>query len=469
MAMTLTEKLLARGSGAESVAVGQTVLAHVDVLMTHDVCGPGTIGVFRREFGADARVWDPARIVITPDHYVFTTDEKSNRNIDTLRDFARAQGISQFYDVIDDPTGEWRFDPSPGPLACQHGQKFAGVCHVALAEKGHVRPGEVLLGTDSHTCTAGAFGEFATGIGNTDAAFVLGTGKILLRVPETMRFVLTGRLGPGVMAKDVVLHVIGQIGVDGATYRAMEFAGDGVAPLTIEDRMTITNMAVEAGAKNAVFPVDDLTQYVDERCRASGTTRPYEVLAADADAAYVSEHAVDLSAIQPVVAKPPDPANVVGVSRCGHLPLHRAYIGSCTGGKFSDFEAFAAIVRGRKVAIETFGVPATPEIYRRLQSETIAGQTLWDIMADAGVTLTANAGCAACLGGPADTFGRMNEPLACISTTNRNFPGRMGNVEGLVYLASPATVAASAVAGKFADPRDYLQQPMKVQPGGQAK
>ncbi|MCK4601847.1 MAG: 3-isopropylmalate dehydratase, partial [Phycisphaerae bacterium] len=303
-----------------------------------------------------------------------------------------------------------------------------------------------------------------------DAAFVLGTGKILLRVPETMRFVLTGSLRPGVMAKDVALHIIGLIGFDGATYRAMEFAGDGVRSLSIEDRMTIANMGAEAGAKNAIFPVDDLTrQYVDERCLPGGTAKPYEVLAADADATYLSEHAVDLSAIAPLVARPPNPANVVPVADCADLPLHRAYIGSCTGGKFSDFEAFAAIVRGRKVAVDTFGVPATPEIYARLRTEIIAGETLWDIMIDAGVMLTANAGCAACLGGPADTFGRMNTPMSCISTTNRNFPGRMGDIEGLVYLASPAAVAASAVAGKFADPRDYLQEPIVAQPERQAE
>lgn len=458
--MTLTEKILARASGSATVSVGQTVLVNVDVLMTHDVCGPGAIGVFYKEFSKSARVWDPDRVVIIPDHYIFTADEKSNRNVDTLREFANAQGIKYFYDVIDDAKGKWRFDPSGGPLQCRHGGRFAGVCHVALAENGHTRPGEVLVGTDSHTCTAGAFGEFATGIGNTDAAFVLGTGKILLRVPETMRFMLVGSLQPGVMAKDVILHMIGKIGCDGATYRAMEFAGEGVATLSMEDRMTIANMGVEAGAKNAIFPVDDKTLAYVEKHKLTGAETHYEVLAADADATCHSEHQVDLSAVVPVVARHPNPGSVSPVAGCADLKLDRAYIGSCTGGKFSDFEAFAAIVRGRKVAIETFGVPATPEIYRRLCSETIAGETLWDIMSDAGVQLTVNAGCAACLGGPGDTFGRMNRPLSCISTTNRNFPGRMGDIKGLVYLASPATVGASAIAGKFADPREYLQQPM---------
>ncbi|MHC4563509.1 MAG: 3-isopropylmalate dehydratase large subunit [Planctomycetota bacterium] len=456
--MTLTEKLLARAAGKDVVHPGQTVLANVDVLMTHDVCGPGTIGVFHREFGNDARVWDPDRVVIIPDHYVFTADDKAARNIDTLREFANTQGIRYFYDVIDDPAGSWHFDAQAGHHARQFGCRYGGVCHSALAEKGHTCPGEVLLGTDSHTCTAGAFGQFGTGIGNTDAAFVLGTGKLLLRVPESMRFVLTGALPDGVMAKDVIVHIIGQVGVDGATYRAMEFAGDGIASLLIEDRMTIANMAIEAGAKNAVFSVDDQTrQFVDARMAVNGTTRDYVCLEADADAAYVTRHEIDLSTLEPVIAKHPDPANVALARESTDIKLHRAYIGSCTGGKISDFDAFAAIVRGRTVAVDTFGVPATPAVLEHLYTATLDGKSLWDILIDAGVTMTENPGCAACLGGPVDTFGRMNEPMTCISTTNRNFPGRMGHLEGAVILASPATVAASALAGCVADPREALQ------------
>ena len=457
MAQTLTEKLLARAAGKDAVAAGETVLTNVDVLMTHDVCGPGTIGVFKREFGDSARVWDPRRVVIIPDHYIFTCDERCRRNVDTLRAFANEQGIETFYDVIDDPQGRWRFDAAAGPLTSQHGRRYAGVCHSALAEKGHTRPGEVLIGADSHTCTAGAFGEFATGVGNTDAAFVLGTGKILLRVPESMRFVLDGALTDGVMAKDMILHIIGLVGVDGATYRAMEFAGDGVASLSIEDRMTIANMGVEAGAKNAVFPADQATRdVVDAAGKANGTARPYECLSADGDAVYVDTAVIDLSALEPVVAQPPDPAQVVPARQCTDVKLDRAYIGSCTGGKISDFDAFAAIVRGRTVAIETFGVPATPAVLAHLRRASLGGQTLWDVLIDAGVTMTVNAGCAACLGGPGDTFGRMNEPLTCISTTNRNFPGRMGDLQGQIYLASPATAAASALAGRIVDPREAL-------------
>ena len=277
--MTLTEKLMARASGKKSVQPGDNVWVNVDVLMTHDVCGPGTIGVFKREFGKDARVWDREKIVIIPDHYIFTADSKSNRNVDILRDFVREQKLKYFYDVIDDPNGHWAFDASKGQLQRQYGGSFAGVCHTALPAKGHTRPGEILLGTDSHTCMAGAFGEFATGIGNTDAGFVFGTGKLLLKVPETMRFWLEGRLQRGVMAKDVILHCIGDIGFDGATYRAMQFQGPGAKALSMDDRMTIANMAIEAGGKNGIFEPDDKTfAYVDERTKANGTKSSYNPL-----------------------------------------------------------------------------------------------------------------------------------------------------------------------------------------------
>jgi 3-isopropylmalate/(R)-2-methylmalate dehydratase large subunit len=331
------------------------------------------------------------------------------------------------------------------------------VCHIALAEKGHTRPGEVLVGTDSHTCTAGAFNTFATGIGNTDAAFVMGTGKILLRVPETMRFVFDGAVPTGVMAKDIILHIIGEIGFDGATYRAVEFGGDGVASLSIEDRMTIANMGVEAGAKNAIFECDEVTRrFVDAQMAEHATTRKYEPVSPDAGAQYVSENRIDLSTLEPTVAIPPDPGQRRRASELADVKLDRAYIGSCTGGKAGDFEAFAAVVRGREVQIDTFGVPATPQIVDYLKETRRGGSTLWETLINAGVRMTENAGCAACLGGPADTFGRINEPMNCISTTNRNFPGRMGHPEGRVFLASPYTVAASALAGHVADPREYL-------------
>jgi 3-isopropylmalate/(R)-2-methylmalate dehydratase large subunit len=455
--MTLTEKILARAAGKAQVQAGDNVWVKADILMTHDVCGPGTIGVFRREFGKNARVWDRNKIVIIPDHYIFTADSKSNRNVDILREFVKEQQVEYFYDVIDDPNGHWVFDATQGQLKRQYGANFAGVCHTALPQKGHTRPGEILLGTDSHTCMAGAFNEFATGIGNTDAGFVMGTGKLLLKVPETMHFRLEGRLQTGVMAKDVILHCIGEIGFDGATYRAMQFDGPATAQLTMDDRMTIANMAIEAGGKNGIFEFDAQTQaYVDHRCRLNGTKATYEPVERDREERFVYELVVDLSKLEPLVACHPDPGQRKLAKELHHVKLDRAYIGSCTGGKTSDFLDFARIIRGKHVAIDTFGVPATPEIVRDLQAACWGDKTVWQILVEAGVQMTENASCAACLGGPTDTFGRMNTPMKCISATNRNFPGRMGHKESQVFLASPMTVAASAITGSITDPREFL-------------
>jgi 3-isopropylmalate/(R)-2-methylmalate dehydratase large subunit len=455
--MTLTEKILARAAGKTRVEAGENVWVNADVLMTHDVCGPGTIGVFKREFGKTAKIWDRNKVVIIPDHYIFTADSKSNRNVDILRDFVKEQGITYFYDVIDDPNGHWVFDSSKGMLQKQYGSHYAGVCHTALPQKGHTRPGEILFGTDSHTCMAGAFNQFATGIGNTDAGFVMGTGKLLLKVPETMHFRLEGKLQPGVMAKDIILHCIGEIGFDGATYRAMQFDGPGTISLNIDDRMTVANMAIEAGGKNAIFEFDAQTQsFVDYRCKLNGTKATYEPVPRDKDEKFSYELTVDLSKLEPTVACHPDPGQRKLAKELGQVKLDRAYIGSCTGGKTSDFLEFARVLRGKRVVIDTFGVPATPEIVHDLQSARWGESTVWEILVAAGVQMTENAGCAACLGGPVDTFGRMNSPMKCISATNRNFPGRMGHKESQVFLASPATVAASALTGKITDPREYL-------------
>ena len=455
--MTLTEKILARAAGKNSVSAGDNIWVNADVLMTHDVCGPGTIGVFKREFGKTAKVWDRNRVVIIPDHYIFTADSKSNRNVDILREFVREQEIPYFYDVIDDANGSWKFDPTQGLLKRQYGSNYAGVCHTALPQKGHTRPGEILFGTDSHTCMAGAFNQFATGIGNTDAGFVMGTGKLLIKVPETMHFRLEGKLQLGVMAKDIILQVIGEIGFDGATYRAMQFDGPGVGSLSIDDRMTVANMAIEAGGKNGIFEFDARTQeYVDARVKLNGTRSTYEPVERDAQERFIYELTVDLSKLEPTVACHPDPGQRKKAKDMGSVKLDRAYMGSCTGGKTSDFVAFATILRGRHVSIDTFGVPATPEIVHDLQATRWGDKTIWQILLDAGVQMTENAGCSACLGGPVDTFGRMNSPMKCISATNRNFPGRMGHKESQVFLASPATVAASAIAGKITDPREYL-------------
>ena len=455
--MTLTEKILARAAGKARVQAGNNIWVKADVLMTHDVCGPGTIGVFKREFGQDAKVWDKNRVVIIPDHYIFTADSKSNRNVDILRDFSREQGIEYFYDVIDDQNGHWVFDATKGNMKRQYGSRYAGVCHTALPAKGHTRPGEILFGTDSHTCMAGAFNQFATGIGNTDAGFVMGTGKLLIKVPETMHFRLEGKLQPGVMAKDIILHCIGEIGFDGATYRALQFDGPGVDSLSMDDRMTIANMAIEAGGKNAMFPFDSRTaEYVDARVKLNGTKSTYEPVELEADQTFVYEHTVNLDLLEPTVACHPDPGQRKKAKEMD-VKLDRAYIGSCTGGKTSDFVEFARVLRGKRVVIDTFGVPATPEIVHDLQGTYWGNQTIWNILISAGVQMTENAGCAACLGGPVDTFGRINKAgIKCISATNRNFPGRMGDKESQVFLASPMTVAASALTGKVTDPREYL-------------
>jgi 3-isopropylmalate/(R)-2-methylmalate dehydratase large subunit len=433
-ALTLTEKILARHANRSHVEPGDNIWVDTDVLMTHDVCGPGTIGVFHQHFGKDAKVWDKDKVVIIPDHYIFTADKMANRNVEILRQFVAEQNITYFYDV-----------GTP---------KYKGVCHIALPEEGHTRPGEVLFGTDSHTCTAGAFGEFATGIGNTDAGFVMGTGKLWVKVPPTMRFVFHGNLPPYLMAKDLILAAIGDIGCDGATYKAMEFDGDGVYALNIEERMTLCNMVIEAGGKNGVIAPDKVTlDYVNAR---NAGNRAYTTCKSDSGAKFCFEKTYDVAKLEPVVAKPHSPDNRATVSEVKGMKLDRAYIGSCTGGKMTDFRAAAGILKGRSVCIDTFIVPATSEIAAGLKSEKLNGQTLEEVFLSAGAKI-GQPSCAACLGGPSDTFGRLNHAMSCISTTNRNFPGRMGHREARVFLASPLTVAASAVTGTITDPRDCLQ------------
>ncbi len=433
MPMTLTEKILARHSGRDAVVPGDNIWIDVDILMTHDVCGPGTIGIFKQHFGKDAKVWDREKVVIIPDHYIFTADKMANRNVDVLRQFVAEQKLPYYYDVGTD--------------------KYKGVCHIALPEEGHTRPGEVLFGTDSHTCTAGAFGEFATGIGNTDAGFILGTGKLWVKAPPTMRFVFHGNMPPYLMAKDLILSVIGDIGCDGATYKAMEFDGDGVYALNTEERMTLCNMVIEAGGKNGVIGPDQVTlDYVNARNKHGKT---YNVVKTDAGASFAFEKVYDVTKLKPVVAKPHSPDNRAYVDEVSGTKLDRAYIGSCTGGKLTDFRAAARIFKDKTVKIDTFIVPATSEIAAGLKTEKLNGQTLEEVFLSAGAKLGPPS-CAACLGGPSDTFGRLNTALSCISTTNRNFPGRMGHKEARVYLASPLTVAASALTGEITDPREYL-------------
>ena len=431
MGQTITQKILARHADRDRVAPGDNIWVDVDTLMTHDVCGPPTIGIFKREFGEDAKVWDPDKLVILPDHYIFTEDPHARRNIDILRDFAAEHDLKHYFDVGT--------------------SRYKGVCHVALAEEGFNRPGTVLFGTDSHSCTSGAFGMFSTGVGNTDAALIMGTGKIWVKVPETMRFVFEGTLPPWLMAKDLILSVIGDIGFEGGTYRALEFDGEAVFDLSMEERMTLTNMAIEAGGKNGIIAADQKTvDYVTAR-----TDAPFEMVASDADARFIHEKVYDVSTMEPVVAKPHRPDNRAAVSEVAGTRLDRAYIGSCTGGKYEDFLAAARILDGHSVQVDTYVVPASTEVTKQLREKTLGGKTLWQVFLDAGCKM-GHASCGACLGGPVDTFGRTHGTEVVISTTNRNFPGRMGSKESAVYLASPLTVAASALHGEITDPRTVL-------------
>lgn len=463
--MTMTEKILAKHAGKSRVTPGENIWVNIDVLMTHDVCGPGTIGIFHEQFGKNAKVWDRDRVVIIPDHYIFTADLKCHRNVQILRDFVRQQGIKYYYDpdfITMEPT-------MPSPYKDPTKTTYKGVCHKTLPEEGHVRPGEILLGTDSHTCTAGAFGQFATGIGNTDAGFVLGTGKLWLKVPPTMKFVFHGQIPPYLTAKDLILAVIGQIGVDGATYRSMYFAGDGIASLTLEDRMTLTNMAIEAGGKNGVCDVDEKTlQYV----RARSKLPHWEVVRDDANAEFLATHEWDLTTMEPMVAKPHSPDNKDTARNCRNVTVDRAYIGSCTGGKITDMIFAANILNGRRVKIPTFVVPGSTEVHADMRQLNLRGipkspgeKSIEQVLQDAGCTLGPS-GCAACLGGPADTFGRLQNTEVCISTTNRNFPGRMGSPKSAVYLASPLTVAASALTGRVTDPREFVSERIETGQAG---
>lgn len=431
MAQTITQKILAKSAGRPYVDPGENVWLNVDVLMTHDVCGPPTIGIWKKEFGDKAKVWDKQKLVIFPDHYIFTKNEHANRNIDILRQFAKEYDIPNYYDVGT--------------------ERYKGVCHLALAEEGYNVPGTVLFGSDSHTCTSGAFGMFSTGVGNTDAAFILGTGKIWEKVPESMKFVFEGEMPPYLTAKDLILQILGDITTDGATYRAMEFTGDAVFSLPMDERMTLTNMAIEAGGMSGIIAADEVTErYVKER-----TNKPYEVFQSDPDAKYHSVYKYDVRKLEPTVAKPHSPDNRDTVRNVAGTKITKCYIGSCTGGKMKDFEMAAKILFGNTVKLPTFIVPASTYVAKQLEVETLNGISYKQIFENAGCVI-AESSCAACLGGPADTIGRSETGDLVISTTNRNFPGRMGSKQAGVYLASPLTVAASAVAGTIADPRDFI-------------
>ena len=421
MAMTLTEKILARASGKKKVVPGELVDAKIDIVMCHDVTTPPAISMLE-ERGID-KLFDPDKIVVTPDHFQPAKDIKSAELHKRLDAWAKRHKIKHYYKL-----------------------GRAGVCHALLPEQGHIRPGEVIVGSDSHTCTYGAFGAFSTGIGSTDAAAAIATGQLWFKVPASMKFVLNGSLGRGVFSKDVILAVIARIGVDGALYRAMEFVGPALAEMSMEARMTITNMAIEAGAKNGIIGFDDVTkQYLDERLKEKTCFSVYD---SDSDAEYIATEEFDCSALEPMVALPHLPSGGVPVGECADMEMDQAYIGSCTNGRIEDLRIAAKILDGKKVAIRTIVVPATPEIWKQAKDEG-----LFDIFYDAGCVIAAPT-CGACLGG---FMGVLAAGEKCISTTNRNFVGRMGHPKSEVYLASPATAAASAVEGKITDCRKYLQ------------
>lgn len=430
--MTLIEKILANKADKEVVKPGENIWIDVDNLLTHDVTGPGSIAIFRREFGEDAKVWDKNKVILIPDHYIFTKNTHAMRNLEYVKQFALEQDLTYYYEPFTD--------------------NYKGVCHVAIMEEGHLLPGSVLFGTDSHTCSAGAFGMFASGIGNTDAGFILGTGKLWVKVPETMRFTFDGKLPKYIMGKDIVLQVINDIGFDGATYRTLQFDGSAISSMNMEERMTICNMAIEAGGKNGVIPADEKTiEFV-----TSKSDKPFEVFVADEDAKYHTEIKYVAEDLEPMVAMPYNPGNGKKAKDLGDVELTRAYIGSCTGGKTTDFYAACEILYGKKVAVETFAVPATSKVLTNLHSITYKGKTLHTILEEAGCNIGLPS-CAACLGGPEDTFGRTHGKEVVISTTNRNFPGRMGSKDAPIYLASPYTVAASALTGRITDPREFLK------------
>ena len=432
MGMTITEKILAKAARKKKVAPGENIWINVDILMTHDVCGPPTIEIWQREFGAQARVWDKNKLVIFPDHYIFTANAQANRNVELLREFARLHELPHYYDAGT--------------------ERYKGVCHIALAEEGYNIPGTVLFGTDSHTCTSGAFGLFSTGVGNTDAAFIMGTGKIWEKVPESIKVNFDGELPPYLTAKDLILQLLGDLTTDGGTYRALEFTGSAVQALEMEERMTLTNMAIETGAMNGIIAADAVTEeYLRARTRAG-----YELFSSDTDAHYIQSYKYDVQNIEPLVAKPHSPDNRDLVRNVKGVALRKCYIGSCTGGKISDFRAAARILFNRKVSVPTFIVPASTATAGKLEKESFQNVSLKQIFEQAGCII-APSSCAACLGGPADTIGRAIDRDVVISTTNRNFPGRMGSKKSEVYLASPYTVAASAVNGYISDPRDFLQ------------
>ena len=417
MGMTMTQKILAKHAGLDHVEVGQLIEAKVDMVLGNDITTPVAITEFEK--AGFTQVFDKDKISIVLDHYTPCKDIKSAELCLQARNFAHKHEITNFFDV---------------------GQM--GVEHALLPEKGLCAPGEIIVGADSHTCTYGAVGAFSTGIGSTDMAAAMATGLLWFKVPAAIKVTLKGKLQPMVSGKDVILHLIGEIGVDGALYQSLEFTGEGVASLSMDDRFTISNMAIEAGGKNGIFPVDEKTmEYINGR-----VNRPCEAFEADPDAVYAREVVIDLDKLEPTVAMPHLPENTKVVSEVAGLPINQVVIGSCTNGRISDLRAAAAVLKGKKVTggVRCIVIPATQEIVLQAMQEGLIQTFI-----EAGCAVSTPT-CGPCLGGH---MGVMAEGERTVSTTNRNFVGRMGHVTSEVILASPAVAAASAVAGCVADPR----------------
>ena len=416
MGMTMTQKILAAHAGLERVKAGDLIEAKLDIVLGNDVTTPVAIDVFEK--AGFERVFDPEKIVITLDHYTPCKDIKSAQLCKRARDFARIQGVTHFYDV-----------------------GAVGIEHALLPEQGIVGPGDCVVGADSHTCTYGALGAFSTGVGSTDMAAGMAAGENWFRVPSAIRVILKGKLQPHVSGKDVILHLIGMIGVDGALYKSLEFAGEGVASLSMDDRFTIANMAIEAGGKNGIFPVDERTlEYVRDRFH-----RPVKVYEADPDAEYEREVVIDLDRLRPTVALPHLPSNTRTVDEAAGIPIQQVVIGSCTNGRISDLRAAAEILKGRHVGegVRCIVIPATQRVYLQCVEEGLA-----QVFIEAGCAVSTPT-CGPCLGGH---MGCLAEGERAVATTNRNFVGRMGHVKSEVILASPTVAAASAVRGCVASP-----------------
>ena len=415
MSMTMTQKILAHHAGLSEVRPGQLIRAKLDMVLGNDITSPVAINEFEKA-GFD-QVFDKSRVVMIMDHFAPNKDIKAATQCKQCRTFARRFDLENYYDV--------------GRM---------GIEHALVPEKGLIAPGEACIGADSHTCTYGALGAFSTGVGSTDMAAAMATGETWFKVPAAIRVHVTGALRPYVSGKDVILHLIGEIGVDGALYRSMEFVGDGVASLSMDDRLTICNMAIEAGAKNGIFEVDDVTRaYVKGRVQ-----HEYREYRADVDAIYEQTYTIDLSTIKPTVAFPHLPENTKTVDEITEpIAIDQVVIGSCTNGRISDMEAAARILKGKHIAkgVRCIIIPATQSIYK----ECIR-RGYMDIFIDAGCVVSTPT-CGPCLGG---YMGILAEGERCVATTNRNFVGRMGHVDSEVYLASPATAAASAIAGVIA-------------------